>query len=449
MLALILSFFTKKYIFIDGIPKYIFGENPNIPAFLFMAVIVSLFLGLVVSAEEIFKDRKILKREKFLNLSRSSYLFSKIIILFSLSAIQALIFVLIGNSMLEIKGMVFRYWLILFTTSCWANMIGLNISSGLNSVVTIYILVPLILVPQLLFSGVVVDFNNMYNKTATKKNVPLIGNMMTSRWAYEAITVTQFKDNSFEKIFYKPEAKIKNAIYYRSYCIPELRRTAGDCSEQTTNADTTKKLENLKLIRNELTKLALFTGWSKPVFFDSLYVKRFTQNTCNSLNDYLDGAEKYFIMLYNDGVSERELKYEQLVKKLGSEKKFNAFKSACFNNQLASVVTNEKDFQAYDIQNNEIRRLKDAVYHEPISIYGNAHYYAPLKKIGLVKIDTFWYNMAVIWLFSIVLFVVLYYDILRKVIAYFEAIRLNRANRRRFLRLLNITDPQNFSGKQN
>ena len=80
------------------------------------------------SAEEIFKDRKILKREKFLNLSRSSYLFSKICILFSISAIQMLVFVLIGNSMLEIRGMSFHYWLILFTTSCWANMMGLIIS---------------------------------------------------------------------------------------------------------------------------------------------------------------------------------------------------------------------------------------------------------------------------------------------------------------------------------
>ncbi|NJO92554.1 MAG: ABC transporter permease [Chloroflexia bacterium] len=84
LLAFILAFFTKNFTYTDGIPRYIFGENPNIPAFLFMAVIVALFLGLIVSAEEIFKDRKILKREKFLNLSRSSYLFSKIIILFSL-----------------------------------------------------------------------------------------------------------------------------------------------------------------------------------------------------------------------------------------------------------------------------------------------------------------------------------------------------------------------------
>jgi amino acid transporter len=103
--------------------------------------------------------------------------------------------------MLGIEGMLFRYWLVLFTASCWANMVGLNISSGFNSVVTIYILVPLILVPQLLLSGVVVDFSKMHNKIANDKAVPIIGDMMTSRWAYEALAVTQFKDNVYEKYF--------------------------------------------------------------------------------------------------------------------------------------------------------------------------------------------------------------------------------------------------------
>jgi hypothetical protein len=196
ILAFILAFFSKNFTWVNGLPVYIFAENAVIPAFLFMAVIVALFLGLVISAEEIFKDRKVLKREKFLNLSRSSYLFSKICILFTISALQSLIFVIIGNSMLEIEGMLLRYWIVLFTASCFANMVGLNISSGFNSVVTIYILVPLILVPQLIFSGVVIDFSKMHNEIANDKTVPLIGDMMASRWAYEALAVTQFKDNN-------------------------------------------------------------------------------------------------------------------------------------------------------------------------------------------------------------------------------------------------------------
>jgi len=115
-----------------------------------MSIIVALFIGLTVSAEEIFKDRKILKREQFLNLSKGSYLMSKVVLLLILSAIQTLLFVLVGNSILEIKGMFLPYWAILFSCSFFANMLGLNISSAFNSAVTIYILIPILLIPQLL-----------------------------------------------------------------------------------------------------------------------------------------------------------------------------------------------------------------------------------------------------------------------------------------------------------
>ena len=103
-LALILAFFVK---FIDQAksPKgeYVFHYSENIPQFLFISVVVSLFIGLTVAAEEIIKDQRILKREQFLNLSKGSYLYSKITIMFGISALQMLLYVLVGNYILEIK----------------------------------------------------------------------------------------------------------------------------------------------------------------------------------------------------------------------------------------------------------------------------------------------------------------------------------------------------------
>jgi len=110
MLSLLLAHFTK---YSKG-STYEFMENENIPAYMFMSVITSLFFGLMISSEEIVKDRKILKRESFLNLSWLSYLNSKILILFLISAIQTLLFTIIGNAILEIKGMTLGFWIILF-----------------------------------------------------------------------------------------------------------------------------------------------------------------------------------------------------------------------------------------------------------------------------------------------------------------------------------------------
>ncbi len=120
LLAVILGYISKYSE--DG--RYLFSTNINYPVFLFMSIIVALFIGLTVSAEEIYRDRKILEREKFLDLSRLSYLVSKINFLFAISAIQTLSFVIVASLILEIRGMLLQQWLILFSVACFGNVLG-------------------------------------------------------------------------------------------------------------------------------------------------------------------------------------------------------------------------------------------------------------------------------------------------------------------------------------
>lgn len=439
LLAIILAFFTKNYTKNETNYMYIFGENTNIPAYLFMAVIVALFLGMVLSAEEIFKDRKILKREKFLNLSRFSYLSSKISIVFAISAIQMMIFVIIGNQMLEIHGMMFKYWLILFTTACWANIIGLNISSGLNSVVTIYILVPLILVPQLLFSGVVVEYSAMNKKIKNEKYVPLIGDIITSRWSYEALMVTQHKYNRFDQKFFPVDQKIDEAIYHKAYVLPYLETRLQEVKENVSGTSFTKNpktQQNISLICNEMlkiqkqnkivpqqavTKLCEDTVWSQP--------------DISFLNQFLEEAEKHYQNIYQAGLREKEVIYAELIENLGSSDAFVKFKQNYHNKKLVSIMRKDNEINEFVDAGNELIRVKSNIYRYPESRYGRAHFYAPAKMIGELKVDTLVFNLVVIWLMTMFLFVALYYDWLRKVINYFEHLRINRLNRK-FLKVL-------------
>ncbi len=192
VLALILAYIIR-YIADPTSNTYIFRENENIPIFIFMALIVALFLGLIVSAEEIFKDRKILKREKFLHLSRSSYLLAKIGTLVTISAIQSIAFVLIANGILEIHKMTLAYWLALFSTAVCANMIGLVISSAFNSAVTIYIVIPLVMIPMMVLSGAMFSFEKLNRRITSVDKVPLIAELMPTKWCYEALMVQSFQ----------------------------------------------------------------------------------------------------------------------------------------------------------------------------------------------------------------------------------------------------------------
>ena len=204
VLGFILSFIIR-YIPDPESDIYIFSENENIPIYIFMSLIVALFLGLTISAEEIFRDRKILKREHFLNLSRTSYLLSKVAILIFISAIQTFLFIAIANPILGIKGMFINYWLALFTTAFCANMLGLNISASFNSAITIYIVIPLLIIPMMVLSGAMFPFDKLNRKIGNVEKVPLIAELMPTRWTYEALIVTQFKDNQYSKQVYNKE----------------------------------------------------------------------------------------------------------------------------------------------------------------------------------------------------------------------------------------------------
>src|SRR5690606_38203498 len=128
LLALFISFMAKYYNVV-GVesPAYSFYENDNIPVYLFMSVVVASFLGLTMRREESVRDRKLLERERFLHLSKGRYLFAKIAVVFTISAIQTICFVAVGNLVVEIPLTELRYWFILFSCSCFANLLGLDI----------------------------------------------------------------------------------------------------------------------------------------------------------------------------------------------------------------------------------------------------------------------------------------------------------------------------------
>jgi hypothetical protein len=59
---------------------------------------------------------------------------------------------------------------------------------------------------------------------------------------------------------------------------------------------------------------------------------------------------------------------------------------------------------------------------EPGSHVGRAQFYAPFKMLGNWKIDTLWFNMMVIWLMNILLFVTLYFNLLKGLLDLMERI---------------------------
>jgi ABC-type multidrug transport system ATPase subunit len=422
ILAVILGYFTK---YISGIPgnpdKYVFAENMNLPAYLFMAVTVALFFGMTISAEEIIKDRKILKREKFLNLSKFSYLNSKIIVLFIISAIQIFSFVLVGNYILGIEGMNLTYWLILFSTAAFANILGLNISSSFNSVVTIYITIPFILVPQLLFSGVIVDFTKLHKDFTSYKYVPVIGDIMTSRWAYEALSVAQFKNNEYEKYFFENDLKKSINTYKLSFLIPEIENKMNSIISKSKNI---KPETEYNIIRNTISKL----NKTEPVkfeFTDNLYQNKFNKKTEDAFFKYIEKSKQ----LYNNIQYKLNLRSDSifyfLVEKYKSKENVVLLQQNFYNKNLSDILQNKSQFSSMKDVNGEIIQITDPIFKIPESTNGRAHFYSPVKKIGNITLSTEIFNVIFIWLTSLFLYLVLIFDLISKTANLFKKEKQN------------------------
>ena len=85
---------------------YDFDSAYHIPTFLFLGLIVAMFLGLTNSADDIIRDRPVLQRERNIKVRLSYYVISKTITLGFFALIQCVLFVLIGNFVLQIRGML-------------------------------------------------------------------------------------------------------------------------------------------------------------------------------------------------------------------------------------------------------------------------------------------------------------------------------------------------------
>ena len=428
LLALIMGYFTKYFSgTIENPAAYVFRNNVNLPAFLLMSVIVFLFLGLTISSEEIIKDRKILQRESFLNLSRGSYLKAKILIMFLISAFQSITYVLISNLIFEIYGSGFSYWLVLFSTACFANLLGLNISAGLNSVVTIYILVPLMLIPQILFCGVLVKFDKLHKSLTNYEYVPVIGDLMASRWAYEALTVEQFKKNKYQKIYYDIDKKISNTTYPQAYLIPKLKDKLNEIQEyRMDNSNPEKVRVNVNILHDELLN---FTQMVPDVSFNTdLYLdpETFNDSVADATTSYLNELD--LIFRYNSTQSKRSKNEinKTLVQETGGLEAYTNFRNRYDNVRLTELMVNREVLHKVVQKEGKLIRKYQPIYQDPGSRYGRAQLYAPYKMMGGLKIDTLWFNVLVIWVYGFFLYLALYYNLLRKLLTNLETIKFKK-----------------------
>lgn len=381
-------------------------ENKNFVTFLFMAVIASIFMGMIGAAEEIIKDRALLQREKFLHLSYGSYMFSKMSFMAIMSLIQTLLFTLVGQVVIGFHDLFFVWWLILFAASFLASLTGLWLSQTLSSVVSIYITIPLLLIPQILLCGLVIDFNDL-SSDSTTGNVPAIGNVFPSRWAFEAMAVTTYTDNAYEKPFFELDRqKYENEFLRMSY-LYEMQSQLETWQDEIVKGKEVNPVHE-RVLTNELPYLAEVVDGVEPY--------QGAVSDYASLKQYLHTCDSLLIRVGNEVTLEADRQLRKRRDAVGGRDAFLQLKADYQNTKLEEVVRNIGVKKAIEVVDGHLVPRTAYIYLTPRSHNGGAPFYSPVKLVGTREIPTLWFNLLVQVLMALVVAVLLCTNIYNKVI---------------------------------
>lgn len=396
VLAVICGLLTRY----SGVNGYTVMDNKNLVTYLFMAVIVAIFLGMSGSAEEIIRDRTILKRERFLNLSYGSYIMSKIAYAAVVSLVQTALFILVGNLVMGLHGMFFLWWLILFISSLLSALIGLLLSQCLNSVVAIYITIPILLIPQILLCGLVVPFSDL-NSRSTTGNVPVIGDVIPSRWAFEAIAVGTFRYNEYERPYFKMDQERYETLYLRESHIHEMESRLASIQAAELSGKAVNP-EHEAVLRKGLARVEDAVG--------SRYEGDFSYE---SMTAFLDEAKRILSRRGNELTLDKDAVMTAFIKEKGFDALLSLKKSS-YNLQLENVLTGASSDRALKVQDGYMVPLVGHVFLTPASRNGRAPFYSSYKRLGALSVPTLWYNVAVLLAMSLLLAVLLLVNIPEK-----------------------------------
>jgi hypothetical protein len=300
---------------------------------------------------------------------------------------------------------------------------GLVISDSFKTVVTIYILIPFLVIPQILLSGILVKYENINPKIASPTSIPWYGEVITARWAYEALATYQFINNDFQSLFYPYDKAMSEAAYRRDYWCTDLSNKLNYIERHWNEEGYAETIEqNLRVLRNEIQAELKHNPMIPFEHLDELTPKKFTPEVLDAAMKYVDNIKRFNIKLYNKANSEKDKLTNELQRDEESTDLYFKTKQEQNNESLEDFVKNRSSSRIESIMQYKDRlyQKSNPIYLDPTQKFIKAHFYAPRKQIFGNYYSTFAVNIMIIWVMTILLYLVLYYRLLKRLLDFFE-----------------------------
>jgi hypothetical protein len=213
--------------------------------------------------------------------------------------------------------------------------------------------------------------------------------------------------------------------WYSYNLIPRLKEYLNYCL--VNKADQEIVSSNFYKIGYYIEKLNGLAGFG-PVpetMKTSLNVENFNAQAEEDAVRYLDSLDAKFKELRKIANSQTDSVSIALRETIGSDGLMN-LKTDYFNEKLDIQVNNRMEIKQFIETDTRIIQKSEPGYMKPTSITWRAHFYAPYKQVGNIRIDTYWFNILILWMAILTLYVALYYNVLQKFVRSFESLGIRK-----------------------
>lgn len=270
----------------------------------------------------------------------------------------------------------------------------------------------------MVLSGAMFSFDKLNRRVGSVNKVPWIAEIMIPKWSYEALMVHQFKDNRFNKRFYRIRKAESNADFNQVYLLPELNRRLELIEEEFSKTGKVSEMTgDLELLQNEISKFNVLVPGKIFVQVSSLNPEEISGELLDKLSLHLEILDDFYAAEFIMANTEAEnliLYYMETQPGL-----YNKTKSDYHNESIEDQVRKVYEKNKMVEYNHELIQQTDPIYKDPFPsgwLSFRSHFFAPRKYFAGRYIDTYWFNIGFIWFLSLLFYIILYFNILYKLI---------------------------------
>lgn len=161
----------------------VWGDYDGVTSSLWYVMALSaIWFGAINACREIVKERPIFERERRVGLNPTAYVLSKLSVLALLGFLQCLCLVYQVNATVALPGNTLLHFFVLFAASLAGTALGLALSAVVSTPDRAVAGVPILLLPQILFSEMVMSHDH------AGPLVSALSNLTFTAWTFQGLT---------------------------------------------------------------------------------------------------------------------------------------------------------------------------------------------------------------------------------------------------------------------